>query len=116
MTVQKEGSVHKDQLEHEIVDRKAYERAKRMDAPRGTWKRDVVDLMSDEYCIYHWCMLPLLAIEAVVLVLLAVLPLWFGPVLWLAAFLCVRCMNRGIAFLAYRRWTRLREKARGWGD
>lgn len=74
------------------------------------WRGWVVDIMSDKYLIYHWSMPVLLAAEAAVLLFLAVWPLWCGVLAFIVAVNLFGVLNERVAYLAERRWNRLRSK------
>ena len=79
------------------------------ESQRG-WRGLVMYLMSDKYLIYHWSMPVLLAAEAVVLLFLAIWPLWCGAIAFMVATYLFGILNEEVAYLAERRWNRLRSK------
>lgn len=80
------------------------------EASRRDWCMRVTDIMSGEYAVYHWSMPVLLAVEAAVLLFLAVWPLWCGVIVFLAVFVLFGRLNEWVAYLAWRRYDRLRSK------
>ena len=95
-----------------VVDREAYERSERIyEASQTGWRRDVTDLMSDQHGIFHWCMVPVLAMEGLVLAFLAVWPLWCAVPLFFAALGASSMVNEAVAYWAWRKYDRLRTKA-----
>ena len=87
------------------------ERARRIyEASSRGWRRQVADIMSDKYMIYHWSMPVLLALEAAVLLFLAVWPLWCGVLAFVAALVLFSGLNELVAYLAWSRYDRLRNK------
>ena len=87
------------------------ERADRIyeESSRG-WRRQVTDIMSSHYMIYHWSMPVLLAVEAAVLLFLAIWPLWCGVIVFIAALSVFGWLNECVAYLAWRRYDRLYNK------
>jgi hypothetical protein len=87
------------------------ERANRIyEASSLGWRRQVVDIMSSLHKIYHWSMPVLLAAEAAVLLFLAVWPLWCGVLAFVVAVNLFSWLNERVAYLAWRRWNRLRNE------
>lgn len=84
------------------------DKARRIFADSDTgWHRDIVDLMSDEYAVYHWCMPFILVAEAAVLLFLAIWPLWCGVLLFILAVALFDWVNKKVAYLAWRRYDRM---------
>lgn len=84
------------------------ERARRIyEASRRGWCRQVTDLMSSRYSIYHWSMPVLLVAETAVLLFLAIWPMWCGAIAFIAAALLCNELNELVAYLAWRRYDRL---------
>lgn len=87
------------------------ERAQRIyEASRRGWRSWVTYIMSDKWLIYHWSMPVLLVAEAVVLLFLAIWPLWCGVLAFIVAVNLFGVLNDRVAYLAERRWHRLRNK------
>lgn len=87
------------------------ERANRIyEASSRGWRRQVTDIMSSQHMIYHWSMPALLAAEAAVLLFLAVWPLWCGVIVFIVAVNLFSWLNERAAYLAWRRYDRLRNK------
>lgn len=80
------------------------------EASTRRWCRCVTDIMSSDYMVYHWSMPVLLAAEAAVLLFLAIWPLWCGVIVFLAVFILFDQLNKWVAYLAWRRYNRLRNK------
>lgn len=98
-----------------IVDHDAYEQANRIYEYSTTgWRRDVMSLMSTDHCIYHWCMLPLLAVEFLAYLFVAIYPMWCAVPLFVACMAAFNKVNESVSAWAGRRYNRLREKAVGW--
>jgi hypothetical protein len=74
------------------------------------WCRCVTDIMSSQYMVYHWSMPVLLAVEAAVLLFLAVWPLWGGVIAFIVAVNLFSGLNELVAYLAWRRYDRLRSE------
>jgi hypothetical protein len=90
------------------------ERAHRIyEASRRGRRRQVTDIMSNRYVIYHWSMPVLLIAEAAVLLFLAVWPMWCGALAFIAAVLLCTDLNELVAYLAWRRYNRLLNKNGG---
>lgn len=87
------------------------ERAHRLyeESKRG-WHRQVTDIMSSRYSIYHWSMPLLLAAEAAVLLFLAIWPLWCGVIVFIAVGILCDSLNELVAYLAWKRYDRLINK------
>lgn len=90
------------------------ERADRIyEASRVGWRRQVTDIMSRRYSIYHWSMPVLLSVEAAVLLFLAIWPVWFGVLVFLAVGILCCNLNELVAYLAWSRYNRLLNKTHG---
>lgn len=77
------------------------------------WCRKVTGIMSSRYMVYHWSMPVLLAAEAAVLLFLAVWPLWCGAIAFIGTLILFDSLNEWVAYLAWRRYDRLRNEAEG---
>lgn len=87
------------------------ERAHRIyEAGKHGWRRQVVDIMSNRYMIYHWSMPVLLVAETAVLLFLAIWPMWCGAIAFIAAALLCNNLNELVAYLAWRRYDRFLNK------